>query len=111
MENIVYKVKEFGNYLLSVCYNEEKKNVISVVLLNNNNYHNLNFVKLLRVQDDTEDKTVVELNFLNEEITVTKYSQIMEFINVFGVENTEEVKTKIKEYLDYFISVKDSIIL
>ena len=29
MENIVLKVKEFGNYCLSVCNNEEKKNIIN----------------------------------------------------------------------------------
>ena len=46
MENILVKVQELGNYCLSVCNNEDKKNIINSVLLNNNKPHNLMFVKL-----------------------------------------------------------------
>ena len=109
MENIVLKVKEFGNYCLSVCNNEEKKNIIIGCLLNNNKSHNLMFVKYLRVQDDTEDKSVVEKDISGNEVISHKYSQLSEFVFIFGLNDNENVKNKLKEYLDYFISVKDSI--
>jgi len=101
------KYLEFGNYLLSINEDETKKLYIYGSIINNPNKSFL--IKLLRPEDETENKTVVELNDKNEEISVIKYSQVMEFINIFGLENNEEVKTKIKEYLDYYISVKDSI--
>ena len=109
MENIVFKVKEFGNYCLSVCKNEEKKKFINGCLLNNNKSHNLMFVKYLRVQDDTEDKSVVEKDISGNEVISHKHSQLNEFVFIFGLDDNEEVKNKLKEYLDYFISVKDSI--
>jgi hypothetical protein len=109
MENILVKVQELGNYCLSVSNNEDKKYIINSVLLNNNKPHNLMFVKLLRVENDSENKSLVQKDISGNEIIVHKFSQINEFINIFGLLNNEEVRNKLKEYLDYFISVKDSI--
>ena len=52
---------------------------------------------------------MVEKDISDNEVIKHKFSQINEFINIFGLLNNEEVKNKLKEYLDYFISVKDSI--
>lgn len=109
MEIILVKVQELGNYCLSVCNNEDKKYIINSVLLNNNKPHNLMFVKLLRAEDDSENKSLVQKDISGNEIIIHKFSQINEFINIFGLLNNDEVRNKLKEYLDYFISVKDSI--
>ena len=110
MENLLLKIKEFGNYCLSVCDNEEKKNIVSGVLLNDNIVSNLLFVKLLRVQDETEDKSVVELDENKNEKIVHKYSQVNEFINIFGLKkDDEEVKNKLNEYLNVFLTYKKEL--
>lgn len=99
MEN---KVLEFGNYLLSVNNDDTKKLFIKGSILNHPNKNLL--VNMFRPEDETENKTVIE-----NDIEVKKYSQIEEFINVFGLKNDEEVKYKLKEYLDTFISFKNSL--
>ena len=109
MENIVLKVQELGNYFLSVCNDEQKKYIIKCCLLNDNKINNLYFVKLLRKQDDTEDKSIVVKDLNDNETIQYYYSQVNEFIVNFSLQNNEDVKNKLKEYLDYFISVKDSI--
>ena len=110
MENILLKVKEFGNYCLSVSDNEEKKNITSGVLLNDNIVSNLLFVKLLRVQDENEDKSVIELDENKNEKIVHKFSQVNEFINIFGLKkDDEEVKNKLNEYLNVFLTYKKEL--
>jgi hypothetical protein len=101
------KFLEFGNYLLSINKDETKKLYIYGSIINNPNKSFL--VNVLRVQDDTEDKTVVELDENNVEKTVVKYSQVMEFINILGLENTEEVKIKLLEYLNDLLQYKNSL--
>jgi len=103
MENIVLKVIELGNYLLSVNKNKEKEINIKGVFLNNNFHHNLYFVKLLRLENDLENDNSNPENI--------KRSQLNEFIFNFGLEDNEDVKNVLKEYLDYFISVQNDIIL
>lgn len=110
MENIELKVKEFGNYLLNICDNEDKKQLIKVLLLNQNFDHILLFVKLLRVQDETEDKSVVELDENKNEKIVHRYSQVNEWINIFSLKkDDEEVKNKLNEYLNVFLTYKKEL--
>jgi hypothetical protein len=101
MEKIVLKVIELGNYLLSVNEDKEKEINIKGVLLNNNVINNLYFVKLLRLENDLDND--------NSNPDNIKRSQINDFIFNFGLLDNEEVKNKLKEYLDYFISVKNDI--
>ena len=110
MENIELKVKDFGNYLLNICDNEDKKQLIKVLLLNQNFDHFLLFVKLLRVQNDEEDKSVIELDENKNEKIIHKYSQVNEFINIFSLKkDDEEVKNKLNEYLNVFLTHKKEL--
>ena len=110
MENIELKVKDFGNYLLNFCDNVDKKELIKVLLLNQNFDHILLFVKLLRVQNDEEDKSVVELDENKNEKIVHIYSQVNEWINVFSLKkDDEDVKNKLNEYLNVFLTYKKEL--
>ena len=110
MVNIELKVKDFGNYLLNICDNEDKKQLIKVLLLNQNFDHILLFVKLLRVQNDEEDKSVVELDENKNEKIVRIYSQVNEWINIFSLKkDDEEVKNKLNEYLNVFLTYKKEL--
>lgn len=104
MEN---KVLEFGNYLLSVNNDESKKVFINGSIINHPD--KLWLIKMFRPEDETENKTVIEKDKDGNDIDVKKYSQINIWINIFGLNNNEEVKNKLKEYLDYFISVKNNL--
>lgn len=109
MENILEKINEFYNYLLLVNNNEDHKKLIIALFEKNNNYNLLLFVKMLRLEDETENKEELVIDENGEEKIIKRYSQINTFINVFGLSNNEEVKNKLKEYLDYFISVQNQI--
>jgi hypothetical protein len=69
---------EFGNYLLSINNDETKKIFIEGSILNHPNKSSL--LNMFRVEDESENKIVVE-----NEIEVKYYSQVNEFIDVFGL--------------------------
>ena len=107
---IVYKEKlvEFGNFLLSINNDDSKKMYINDILINSSMFNSLVTIKCMRKEDESENKTETEVDNEGNETTIQKYSQIQEFIHVYGLESSEENIAKLHEYLDYFLSVKDS---
>ena len=99
MEN---KVLEFGNYLLSINNDETKKILIEGSIINHPN--KLSLINMFRAEDENENKKVVE-----NDIEVKYYSQVNEFIDVFGLENNEEVKNKVLEYLNDLLQYKNTL--
>jgi hypothetical protein len=74
MENLLLKTNDFGNYLFNKCTDDNIKKLIVVLLLNQNLEHIILFVKSLRAEDESENKSVIELDENNVEKTVIKYS-------------------------------------
>jgi ribulose bisphosphate carboxylase small subunit len=97
MENLV---NQFGEYLLSVNLDEEKKTFIHGCIINHPN--KLNLIRMFRAEDETENKTEI----INDQ-TVQKFSQVSEWINVFGLRNDQEVKNKLKECLVELLKYKN----
>jgi len=104
--NIYEVINEFSNYLLSINNDLERKELINKVLQDNNK---LIFIKLLRPEDENENKTITEKDENNNDVVIQEYSQINEFIKVFGLTDNEESRNKLKEYLDYFLTYKNQI--
>ena len=83
------KIKELGEFLLSICENETKKNHIKDTLIDLPFYKILLFISFL-------DSNKID-------------NQIDDFINIFSLTNTEDNRLKIKEYIDYFFQIKTII--
>ncbi len=77
------KIEELGHFLVSICDNENKKKEIKDSLID------LPFYKIL-----------LFITFLDKD------KQINDFINLFSLNNTEENRDKILEYLNYFLQIK-----
>ena len=107
MENLINIINQFSNFLLENNIIEEKKHYIYGFFIDSPYFTRVNFIKSLREENDLDNKTVVELNDKNEEITVIKYSQVNELIDLFGLKKEdEEVKNKVLEYLNILLEYK-----
>ena len=81
------KIKEMGNFLITICENDTKKKDIIDTLIDIPTYKILLFISFL------------DLNKIDH--------QIDDFIKLFYLNNSEENRDKIKEYINYFISIKN----
>ena len=79
------KIKQFGNYLIENCKNENTKQLIKDRLCNLKLYEILLFATFLQ-----KDKLDEEVNLL---------------INKFEINDCENVKNEIKTYVEYFIKI------
>ena len=80
------KIQELGHYLVSICENENKKKDIKDALLD------LPFYKIL-----------LFISFLDKD---KADNQINDFVKLFCLNNNEENRVKILEYLKYFLEIK-----
>ena len=81
------KIQSLGNFLITICNNETKKQEINNTLIGLQLYKILLFISLL-------DK-----NKFNH--------QIDNFIKLYSLEDSDNNRETIKEYLNYFINVKE----
>ena len=81
------KIQDLGNFLISICTNENMKKEINDTLISLPLYKILLFISIL-------DK-----NKFNH--------QIDNFVKSFDLDNNENNREIIKEYLNYFINVKE----
>ena len=81
------KIKDLGQFLISICDNEEKKQTIKETIIDIPSYKLLLFVSLL-------DPNRID-------------NQINDFINIFNINDTTENRSVLKDKLDYFIQVKN----
>jgi len=81
------KIQDLGNFLISICNNETKKQEINDTLISLPLYKILLFISIL-------DK-----NKFNH--------QIDNFVKSFSLEDSDNNREIIKEYLNYFINVKE----
>jgi len=96
------KIVEFGNYLLTLNIDKEKEIFILGSVINHP-LKNL-FLSLVRPEDETENRVEII-----DEKEVNRYSQINEWINIFGLQVNELDRLKLKEYLDIFLVYKQTI--
>jgi hypothetical protein len=99
-------LNEFSNYLLSNNSTDEGNKRIKGLLIDSPEFCKVNFVRYLRVEDESENKSVIEKDISDNEIISHKYSQVNELVNIFGLNNNNDVKNKLKEYLDQFLEHK-----
>ena len=100
MEN---KLRELGNYLLTVYdkSNEEYYYNIKGSLIDVPEFLIPQVLRSLRLEDENENKSVVELDENNVEKIVHKKSQLNEIAFIFGIDySNTEVKNKVLEYLN-----------
>ena len=81
------KIQDLGNFLITICNNENKKKEINDTLISLPLYKILLFISIL-------DK-----NKFNH--------QIDNFVKSFDLEDSDNNREIIKEYLNYFINVKE----
>jgi hypothetical protein len=89
--------KDFGNYLLSVNTDADKKVFIDGCDVNNHN--KLSLIKMFRPEDKNENKieTIEENGNIK---TIQRYSQIKEWVNVFGLKDDDDTYNELLKYLD-----------
>ena len=83
------KVKELGEFLISICEDNDKKKEIIDSIIELPTYKILLFINFL------------DLNKVED--------QIDDFIKMFKLNNSEQNRSEIKKYIDYFIEVKKII--
>ena len=83
------KIKDLGEFLLSICENETKKQDIKDALIDLPFYKILLFISFL-------DNSKID-------------NQINDFIKLFSLQDNEENRLKIKEYIEYFFQIKTII--
>ena len=83
------KIKELGEFLLSICLDETKKQDIKDALIDLPFYKILLFISFL---DDTKID-----------------NQINDFIKLFQLNDSQDNRDKIKEYIEYFFQIKTII--
>ena len=110
MNNIIKnKIIELGNYMLSINNNENKIGLIYSFIINSDDFEKKLFIKCLKLQDDNQEKEIITKKDENGNTFITKnFSTLDNWIDIYGLNDNEEVKNKLKEYLDYFISVKNN---
>ena len=84
------KLNEFGNYLLSINNDDSKKLFINVIYIYCKYEEALNTIKMMKPELEND-------------------SQLNEWILVYGLEDNEDNRLKLKEYLCYFLSVQEYI--
>jgi hypothetical protein len=104
MEN---KVLEFGNYLLSINNDNDKKIHIEGSIINHPNKNLL--INMFRPEDELENKTVLEKDKDGNDIEVNRYSQLREWVVIFGLNDNQEIRNELNNYLNYFLSVKQNL--
>ena len=80
------KVKNLGEYLISICNDESKKQDIRESLIGLPTYKILLFISFL------------DLDKIDH--------QISDFVTLFKLNDTNENRIEIKKYIDYFIDIK-----
>ena len=80
------KVKDLGEYLISICGDETKKQDIKDSLIGLPTYKILLFISFL------------DLDKIDH--------QISDFVTLFKLNDTTENRNQIKNYIDYFIEIK-----
>lgn len=96
---MINKVREFGNYLLTIYdqSNEEFYYNIKGSLIDVPEFLIPQVLRSFRQEDDTEN-------------TDDTKSQLYEWGFVYGLDlNNDEIKTKLLEYLNDFLNIKDSL--
>lgn len=88
-EILTNKIKQFSNYLLSICKCENSKKLINDKLSNLKLYEILLFISFLNV------------NKINDEISL--------LFQQFNLEDNEVNRKQVLSYINYFIEVKDII--
>ncbi len=88
-EILKQKINELAQFLISNCRDTEKINLINDKLSNLKFYEIMLFITFL-------DLTKID-------------TYINDFINSYSIEDTIDIRNKIKDYLEYFIKVKDII--
>ena len=96
------KIVEFGNYLLTLNIDKEKELYIYGSVINHPN-KNI-FIYLLRPELEEENRIEIV-----DEKEVIYYSQINDWINIFGLQVNEEQRIVLKEYLNIFLLYKQII--
>ena len=110
MEILINKINEFSNYLLNNSLTEEGKENINGAIINAPNFVKINSIKFYRPEDENENKSVIESDENKNEKIVHRYSQVNEWINIFGLKkDDEEVKNKLNEYLNVFLTYKKEL--
>ena len=99
MDQILNKFVEFGNYLLSINNDDEKKTFILGDIINPLPQYKLIYAKNITPQNDADDDGSIENNC----------SQYIEWVNTFGLENTPDNKASVLEYINYFVSVQSQL--
>jgi len=107
MENNL--ITEFGNYLLSINNTKEGKELINEILFKASYVNKLLFVRLLRIENETENKSEIVKDKDGLESIIHRYSQLIEFINIFGLIDNEENKLKLNQYLNELLLLKSSL--
>jgi hypothetical protein len=88
IENIlIEKINELGQFLINHTDNEEKKKLIKDSLVDLPLY-----------------KILLFISFINKERID---NQIEDFLKIYGIVDTKEIREKIKDSLNYFINVKN----
>ena len=80
------KIKDLGEFLLSICENENKKKDINDALIDLPTYKILLFISFLNH------------NKIDDQIT--------DFIKLFQLNDNNENRNEIKKYIDYFLQIK-----
>jgi len=110
MDSLINKINEFSNYLLNNSLTEEGKENINGAIINAPNFIKINSIKFYRPENENENKSVIELDENKNEIIIKKYSQVFEWINIFGLKRDDEyVKNKLNEYLNIFLTFKKEL--
>jgi hypothetical protein len=88
IENILKeKITELGQYLMSNCNDTNKQNDIRTALTDLPTYKVLLFVSFI-------DHNKID-------------TQINEFIKLFNINDSQDIRNEIKTYLEYFLEVKN----
>ena len=88
-ELLTNKINDFAQYLTNNCNSEEKKELIKTKMID------------LKLTDILLFITFLNANKIDSEILL--------FINTFELNDSDNVKEKIKEYITYFLNVKNII--
>jgi len=107
MEQVLNKINDFSSFLLQNNVKEEQKIHINGFFINSPDFIKINFIRFIRPQDDTEDKIVQEKDENDVLKDVQKYSQISDFINLFGLNDTEDVRNKLNDFLNELLEIKN----
>jgi Leucine-rich repeat (LRR) protein len=68
MQNLINKINEFSNFLLNNNVIEEQKLFINGFFIDSPYYTRVNFIRTLRLEDENENKSVIELDISNNYI-------------------------------------------